>query len=250
MNIERYLQRINYSGSLEPRREVLQQMQKAHLLAVPFENLDIHIGIPIELDVSRFYAKIVENNRGGFCYELNELFNDLLKSLGFNTKRISARVYSKDLGYGQEFSHLALIVIIEKMEYLVDVGFGEFSFGPLELQIGEIQNDERGNFMIDYFDNTYLRVNKITDGITTPEYIFENSERDLSEYQTLCTYHQTDRNSHFTQKKLISKPTEHGRITISGNQLKTNTGTIFTESIIKNEAEFNEMLLNYFNMKI
>ncbi len=74
MDTEKYLNRIKYSEPLEPNLDTLKKLQKSHLLNVPFENLDIHNGIPIELSVDRIYEKIVNQNRGGFCYELNGLF--------------------------------------------------------------------------------------------------------------------------------------------------------------------------------
>ena len=90
--ISKYLQRINYSGDLIPTFDRLCKLQKIHLLNIPFENLDIHYGNKIVLDVDKIYNKIINRRRGGFCYELNGLFFTLLKSLGFDAKRISARV--------------------------------------------------------------------------------------------------------------------------------------------------------------
>ena len=94
LNIEQYLNRINYKGEIKPNIKVLTELQKIHLFNVPFENLDIHNKIPIELDIDRIYEKIVLNNRGGFCYELNGLFYELLLFLNFDAKRISARLGS------------------------------------------------------------------------------------------------------------------------------------------------------------
>jgi N-hydroxyarylamine O-acetyltransferase len=68
MNIEAYLKRINYHGPLTPAAETLRDLQVAHLLNVPFENLSIHSGEEIVLDDEALFAKIVEKRRGGFCY--------------------------------------------------------------------------------------------------------------------------------------------------------------------------------------
>ena len=73
MDIELYLRRIGYCGSREPTTETLKQLHRAHMLAVPFENLDILLGHPINLSLASFYDKIVQHRRGGFCYELNGL---------------------------------------------------------------------------------------------------------------------------------------------------------------------------------
>ena len=83
MNLHQYLQRIDYKGSLKPSLKTLANLQKQHLLHIPFENLDIAAGVPIELDINRIYKKVIMNKRGGFCYELNRLFCELLTQLGF-----------------------------------------------------------------------------------------------------------------------------------------------------------------------
>ncbi len=70
MDTEAYLERINSYGSLAPTAETLRELQVAHLLAVPFENLSIHLKQPIVLETNAVFTKVVERRRGGFCYEL------------------------------------------------------------------------------------------------------------------------------------------------------------------------------------
>ena len=69
--------------STAPTPETLRDLQVAHLSTVPFENLSIHSGEPIVLNEDALFAKIVEQKRGGFCYECNGLFAGLLRALGF-----------------------------------------------------------------------------------------------------------------------------------------------------------------------
>jgi len=248
MNTEIYLNRINFVGEIKPNLKFLAELQKSHLFNVPFENLDIHNKIPILLDIDRIYEKIVLNNRGGFCYELNGLFYELLIALNFDAKRISARVFKNELGYSPEFDHMAIIVKIENSEYLVDVGFGDFIFEPLKLELGRIQHDPSGNYQIDKFDEQYYRVSKFTNNQMLPEYIFTKIERELVEFSGMCKYHQTDPNSHFMQKRLISVPTENGRVTITGNRLKINNNNSVTEKELKDEIEFKNELLNLYKL--
>ncbi|SEA60489.1 arylamine N-acetyltransferase family protein [Bizionia paragorgiae] len=248
MNIENYLKRIQYSGDRTPTLAVLKQLQKQHLLHVPFENLDIHYNTPITLQIDRIYNKVVHNNRGGFCFELNGLFFELLTALQFNAKRISARVYDKT-GYGEEFDHFAIIVKIGTTDYLCDVGFGDFSFEPLLIEPNTLQNDVRGTFLIDNYDSHYLRVNKVENENSTPKYIFTTDSREFTDFQAMCNYHQTNPDSHFTQKRLISLPTTDGRRTITGDTLKITASGTTTETIIKNEKEFRQYLRDLFNFK-
>lgn len=249
MNVNQYLHRINcIQPVFTPSLSILKVLQKNHLLNVPFENLDIHSKNPIHLNVKKIYNKVVLNRRGGFCYELNSLFNELLVEIGFNTKLVSGRVYDKNKGYGQEFDHLAVVVNINEKEYLVDVGFGEFMFGPLEISLDKKQVDERGIFFIDNYKDDYLRINLVENDNVIPQYIFKPVARSLSEFQEMCNYHQSSDESHFTQKRLISIPTSNGRITITGNSLKIKEGSLSTEKEI-NEDEFKQLLTTHFKLK-
>jgi N-hydroxyarylamine O-acetyltransferase len=153
MDIKRYLERINYLDPVNPTFEVLSKLQMMHLLYVPFENLDIHNNIKI--DLANLFDKIVNRERGGFCYELNGLFYELLLEIGFKVKMVSARVYDGKEGYSPEFDHMALIVNIENAPYLVDVGFGEFSLCPIKIELNKELNDQRGIFRIETFDENY-----------------------------------------------------------------------------------------------
>ena len=249
MDKEKYLGRIKYSGILNPNLDVLKKLQKNHLLNIPFENLDIHDNIPIELSVDKIFEKIVNRNRGGFCYELNGLFYELLIALNFDAKRISARVYDKKKGYGEEFDHFTILVTINDTEYLTDVGFGDFSFQPLKFEINKIQNDERGNFIFDKYDDKYFQVSKVENGNITPEYIFKTDKRELKDYKEMCIYHQTNPNSHFTDKRLISLPTKNGRITITGNKLIVTEFDSKTDTEIKTEMEFKKLLKDIYDIE-
>jgi len=248
--IKKYLHRIQYTDELNPSLQVLKNLQKSHLIHIPFENLDIIAGKPIELDIEKLYNKIVLNNRGGFCYELNGLFFELLRTIGFEVKMVSARVYNKKKGFDQEFDHMVLIARIDNSDYLTDVGFGEFAFSPLKIELNAIQNDERSLFKIEEHDSNYLLVSKQEKEQWIPEYIFSLKARELNEYEGMCHYHQTSPESHFTWKRICSLPTEKGRITITGNTLKITIQENHTEKHIENEIELNKYLKKYFNISI
>src|SRR5215213_9188134 len=110
MDVQAYLRRINYRGEFAPTAAALRELHRAHLLAVPFENLDIHLGRPIVLEQQALFDKIVTRWRGGFCYELNGLFALLLRDLGFNVTLLAAGVARADGSFGPEFDHLTLLV--------------------------------------------------------------------------------------------------------------------------------------------
>src|SRR5437763_17205555 len=147
MNVTAYLERINYHGATEPSAATLRDLHRAHLLTVPFENLDIHLGREIVLDDERLYSKVVERRRGGFCYELNGAFAALLSGLGFNVKKLAAGVGRADGSFGPMFDHMALMVELNE-RWLADVGFGEGFREPLRLDEAGEQAQAFGAYRI------------------------------------------------------------------------------------------------------
>jgi N-hydroxyarylamine O-acetyltransferase len=248
---EKYLYRIGIDHLPQPGYQTLQMLQKKHLLSVPFENLDIHLHTPIIPDTGKFYEKLVHRRRGGFCYELNGLFNELLKTLGFDTRMVSARAFQPPDKYGAEFDHLAIIVLLNEKEYIVDVGFGEFAFGPLLIHPGAAQTDERGIFVIEKFDAAYSVVRKQqNDGLWKNEYIFSDTARTLLDFSGMCHYHQQSPESHFTKKMLCSLPVENGRITLTNGVLKITHSNHVREIPIPDSIAFEKALKEYFGIDL
>ena len=133
MKVNAYLQRIGYKGDLEPSPSTLRQLHRAHLLSIPYENLDIHLGRELSLDLNTIYQKIVLGRRGGWCFEMNALFAWALYELGFEVHLLSAAVNRHRAGDKAEGNHLTLIVLSDE-PYLADVGFGDGPLEPLPLK--------------------------------------------------------------------------------------------------------------------
>jgi N-hydroxyarylamine O-acetyltransferase len=248
MNTNAYLSRIGVEADdLEVNDETLRILQRKHLLTVPFENLDIHWKRPIVLDTEKFFAKVVGEKRGGFCYELNALFNELLLSLGFTTRLISARVFN-GTEHGPEFDHAAIIVTIGDDVYLADVGFGDFTAEPLRYGLGAEQQDETGIFVIRRFGDEYLEVAKKEDGEWKSLYIFKDIARELSEFVEMCDFQQYSPDSHFTKGKVCSILTDGGRKTLTDKKFIVTMNGQKTESVIDTDEEFDQILRREFNI--
>lgn len=249
MDLQAYLSRIDFHDTLSPNKDVLYKLQKHHLLNIPFENLDIHYGTKISLLINDIYRKVVIRKRGGFCYELNGLFHQLLMEIGFNAKLISAQVHTKNGEYSPEYDHMAIIVNLENQDFLVDVGFGKFSLEPLKLELNRKIIDSYGEFQFDKYSVDYYRINELKNNDLIPQYIFQNEERELYEFQERCEFHQTNEDSHFTKKKLISIAKPNGRLTLNNSLLKITRFGI-EEEIEFNESEFEEKLEQYFDIEL
>jgi N-hydroxyarylamine O-acetyltransferase len=211
-----YLSRIGAMRPARPDAEALRELHLRHLRAVPFENLSIHLGEPIVLEPDALFDKVVRRARGGFCYELNGLFAELLGALGYRVTRLAARVHG-EAGFGPLFDHLALRVLdADGGEWLVDVGFGRHTDLPLRFALGVDQQDPTGVYRLDPQpdggDVVVSREGK-------PEYLVELRPRTLGDFEVCCWWQQTSPKSHFTQNVLCSLRTEAGRVTVSGRTL-------------------------------
>lgn len=212
-----YLRRINYDGPLDPDERTLRALHRAHLIAVPFENLDIHLSRPILLDERSIYEKIVTGNRGGFCYELNGLFAMLLRSLGYDVTLLSAGVYNGTT-FGPEFDHLTLLVQHDH-RWLADVGFGDAFAEPLLLDDPGEQEQDTGLYRIETAGGIRLLMQRDKDGNWVPMHRFSLRPRTLPEFAGMCDYHQLSPDSPFPRRWFCSRMTTGGRISITGRRI-------------------------------
>jgi N-hydroxyarylamine O-acetyltransferase len=247
MNVESYLERIGYDGPLDPTAETLRRLHLTHLYAVPFENLSIHWGEPIQLDDEALFEKVVTRRRGGFCYELNGLFAALLRALGFDVAMLSAGVGRPDGDYSPYFDHMALLVTLED-RWLADVGFGDSFREPLRLDErgGQVEGDlayrveETG-------DGRLILARRAEGGLWKPQYRFGLEPHVFADYAEMCHFHQTSPQSHFTQNRICSLATPDGRLTLSGMKLITTRGGGREEREL-DEREYAEALREIFGI--
>ena len=244
-----YLKRINTSFADNVSIDFLKQIHRAHLEEIPFENLDITFGESIVLSPEKIYRKIVREHRGGFCYELNSCFDSLLTSLGFNTKKISAKVYNGG-NYGPEFDHLCLIVDIEGTSYLVDVGFGDLFQTPLPIN-GVVSIEDYSSYKVSQSGCSYILLKSSDEKTWIPQYKFTLQEREICEFSDMCNYHQTSVDSSFTSKTVCTRLTKSGgRITLSNNKKIETKGNTRHESVIPCLDSYTKLLKSDFGINL
>lgn len=251
MNIAAYLDRIGYQGSTAPTPEVLRGIHRAHLLTVPFENLDIGRGRKIALDEEAFVRKIVAEHRGGFCYELNGAFAALLRSIGFPVNLLSARVARADGSLSPEFDHLTLLVQTGGERWLADVGFGDLFLEPLLLAPGVESRQSAEKFCIRDEGSSSLAVERaLAGGPWHKEYIFNLQPRELEEFAGMCHFHQTSPDSHFTRNRICSMATAQGRITLTNDKWIVTSDGIRKESLLATQQEWLDTLRARFGITL
>ena len=227
MNVGVYLDRIGFAGPAEPTYAVLAALQRAHMLTVPFENLDIALGRRLVLDRRANYAKIVERRRGGWCFELNGLFAWLLEQLGYRVTLLGSRVEG-ERGAGRELAHLLLRVDLDR-PYLVDVGFGEGSLQPVPLE-------------------------HVADGVMRHRnglnVVFTTSPRRLVEFQNMSDYLQTAPESGFVRTRVCTVALPDGRLRLRELVLTERHGDELSERELAGEQEWRDCLLERFGVAL
>ncbi|HUD30630.1 MAG TPA: arylamine N-acetyltransferase [Novosphingobium sp.] len=137
MDLDRYLARIGLSARPAADPEGMAMLQSAHRLAIGFENLDVMLGRPIRIDAESVFDKLVVHGRGGYCFEQNRLFSDVLTTLGVPNRPLLARVR---LGQSEDAlpprTHVCLLLELGGRQWLADAGFGGSNLPPLPLADG------------------------------------------------------------------------------------------------------------------
>lgn len=215
----------------------MSKLHLAHLYTVPFENLDIHLARPLSLHPAALFDKIVNRRRGGFCYELNGLFCELLRGLGFHVTMISAEVARQSGGFGPAFDHLALVVDLDE-PWLADVGFGNGFLQPLRLNQAGVQPQGDSAYRIVPDGNYRVLQRRDPGGDWIPQYRSKLQPHALADFAERCNFHQTSPDSHFTQGRICTLAIPEGRITISGRRLIVSEAAGRTECELTNEAEY------------
>jgi N-hydroxyarylamine O-acetyltransferase len=249
IDVSKYLQRIKFSDSRLVDDQTLKRIHQHHVMWVPFENLDIHYKRPFDLNPSNIYNKVVNNVRGGFCYELNYLFSILLDSLGFSTRIISAKVIDPSGNPGPPFDHMCIHVKTDK-EYIADVGFGDLFLHPLELR-GGIQDDGRNYFRIEPDQNDEYGLFMSYDGSNfQKKYIFNLNEVPPGSFDEPCVDKQTNPESYFVKNTICTRATESGRITLFNDRLiRRNLGDKNEISILS-DIDLRVQLRKHFEIEI
>lgn len=246
MDIEKYLNYLDVEPQEKLTYTYLANLQLQHMYKIPFENLDIHLNIPIVLEKEYLFNKIINNKRGGFCYELNYLFYNLLKELGFEVYLLSCRFYHSNKNiFAPEFDHLALMVNLNQ-PFLVDVGFGDSFRIPLPIPEGQIK-DISGKYRV-YFHNNEYFLQRLEEDNWLTQYKFTLIPRQIEEFFDMCLYHQTSPETIFTQKKLCTIATPLGRVTLTDDSLTITHNRIKEKQLIADCKDFNDKLALHFGI--
>ncbi len=251
LRVQAYLHRIQFSGRLDGSAEMLAEIQESHLHAVPYENFDILLGVPLSLEIDDLYRKIVENGRGGYCFELNALFRWLLEELGYPVTSLMARFWRDEPNPPPKRRHHVLRVEVDGRFYLCDVGVGGIvPRRPIEMlpHTPQTQGSETykleqepffGWILYEFVHESWRQLYSFTDepqlgkDFTTTNYWCESSPDSL-----------------FTKGAMAALRTKEGRVTVSGNEFRVFAGDSVEVFKPKTPAAYHAALVRYFDINL
>ncbi len=216
MNIHAFLRRIRVQSLPDAPLERLKVLHRAMTAAVPFENLAILEGKTITLTPDALYVKIVEQCRGGYCFELNTLFASVLEQLDYRVERLIGRVWANGV-HAPPLTHMVLRVMLDGGLYLCDVGFGSGTLRePLRWEAGKIVEQLPDAFRMDDTDNREIMLSRLAgDGWKSLYSLLPCTVRP-QDYLPANHYTSTHPDSYFTQAPVAAMTTPDGRITLRG----------------------------------
>jgi len=253
MLLQQYIQRLNFTDTPKPDAATLHGLQLAHMRNISFENLDIGLGRKIKLDLPSLWQKIIVDGRGGFCYELNGLIAWLLQEIGFEVTYLNARDYHEETdSFGIDFDHLTLLVKAphESTRWLADVGWGDTFFQPLDIDDPNEQIQGMRGYRVEPFKQGYIIWQRNYDGSQERHYYFDLIPHKFpDEYLDTCEYHQTSPKSIFTQRRIISRLTEDGRISLERDALIVTSNGKRTVTEVS-EEQWESLLKEHFDIAL
>ncbi|WP_176695842.1 arylamine N-acetyltransferase family protein [Phenylobacterium immobile] len=247
-DLREYLDRIAYDGPVSPSLDVLHALHRAHILAVPYENLDVQLGRPLTASREAAWEKIVGRRRGGWCYEMNGVFGLALELAGYDVTRVAGGV-GRGGAPGMAGNHLVNLVRLPEGFWIADVGLADGPQDPFRL--------EAHAFSAAGFD---FRLEDLGDGAwrlhnhdlgAAPYFDFRPVLADEALLESVCQAIQTHPESPKKLNALVMRHTPSGLLQLRGRVLRevTPEGRV-AETLIATAAEWADVVRTRFDLDL
>lgn len=246
MKLEAYLNRIGHQGPVRPDIDCLRKVHLGQVLSVPYENIDVQLGHPLDQDIERIFHKVVVKQRGGWCFELNGLLGWALREIGFDVQRVSAGIRRDERGDEAFGNHLILLVRLEQT-YLADHGMGDGLRQPIPLVLGE---HPQGNltFHLEKTQDNFWRFRNHALAYP-PNFDFKETPADEALIAAKNSALQVAPESVFVQN-LICQIMEHENVTcLTGRVLRHNSSAGVRKTMLNSSADLEQTLSKVFGIK-
>lgn len=227
----------------------LNYLIKQYMLNVPFENITVQNKEGVDINLDSLFHKIIESNRGGYCYEMNTLFKHYLLQKGYDACNVSATVRTPD-GWARAHSHMSILVKLDRL-YVADVGFGDLPTKSIPIMTEDeaiVIKDVNGEYRAVEVEGGF-EVQKFVDDAFQTLYHAVYEPRDLQFFAESIEFNQHHPNSIFVKKLIVTKPLPDGRITMSERHL-TVTRQSGKKVLLVTKDNYRTLLKQYFNMDV
>jgi N-hydroxyarylamine O-acetyltransferase len=223
-DLDRYLRRIGHKGSVRPDFQTLASLVRLHARTIPFENLNPLLGEPVPLDPASLQRKLIEQGRGGYCYEQNLLLAGMLRTAGFEVSMHAARIlWQVPAGEVRPRTHMLLRAALPEGAYLADVGLGGMTLdSPLRLDVEVAQPTGLEPFRILRPDARHYELQARLGSVWTPLYSFDLQEQHLADYELWSWYLCNHPDSHFRSSLFAARTHDGARTALLNNRLTTH----------------------------
>lgn len=250
--MNKYLEQIGFKQTPKANLETLKELHRLHTLKFPFENLTPFLYQEVKLDIESVENKFLNDGRGGYCFEQNQLFLGVLRQIGFNVRPLGARViYNQPEDLITRRSHMLLQVDIQGEKYLADVGFGGLTLTtPIKFQTDIEQSTTHELFRIGKIGED-LKMQANVAGEWKTLYRFDLQEQHPVDYDVANYYLYANPSSIFRNNLIAGLPFEKGRYALSNNQFTTHyLGKDSVKKTLSTVSEVRDVLTDIFKIKL
>jgi N-hydroxyarylamine O-acetyltransferase len=248
MDVKAYLERIRYDGPLRRDAATLAALHRAHLLAIPYENLDVQFGRAVTTSVPQIFDKIVLRRRGGWCYEMNGLFGWALQELGFKVTRCAGAVLREDRGAEAVGNHLVLKVVVDEGVFLADVGFGDGPIDPIFVVTGPFVSHGFAFALSRTEDDWWRLHHHALGGVSSFDFTLEEADEALLSQR--CLWLQSAPTSPFVQNAVLQHHASDGLWLMRGRVLRKVTPAGKQDHVVADAAEYVGILSEIFSLRL
>jgi N-hydroxyarylamine O-acetyltransferase len=244
--LHEYLARIGYEGPVRPDLACLKSLHRQHLLSISYENLDVQLERPLDLDPQRIFEKIVQQRRGGWCYEMNGMLQWALTEIGFDVMRMNGGVMRKEQGDPTMGNHLVLCVNLDE-PYMADVGLGDGLLEPIPLRA---DNFTQGNlaYSLEPLEDDLWRFHN-HEGRIPPNFDFRYRPADEDLFAEKCAELQSDPESIFVQNLICQRQRPDGVYILLGRVLSHITSDGVQRTLLNSPEELRDTLAAVFDLR-
>ncbi len=248
MDLGAYLARIGHAGPVRPDLATLKALHRAHLFAIPYENLDVRLERPMGLGVEQAFDKLVTRRRGGWCYEMNGLLGWALGEIGFSVTRLSGAVMRAERGDATLSNHLVLKVDLPEGPWIADTGLGDGLTEPIPLAEGPYRVAGY-DFRLERLDAEWWRLHNHEMG-GAKSFDFTLAPADPAPMAAMCDWLATSPDSIFTQAAMAYRFGPSHITMLLGRVLRRVTPGRRTDQLVDSADEFVALLKSEFDLDL